>query len=59
MTILDRLCYCIEKDYISDKDWRTEYRNLLHDIVSNFEDDFGEASSYKNIKKVNNKWQDS
>ncbi|WP_046006411.1 hypothetical protein [Pseudoalteromonas rubra] len=56
---LDRLCYCIEKDYISDKDWRTEYRNLVHDIISSYEEDFGEASPYNNIKKTNKKWQQS
>ncbi|MBB5320305.1 hypothetical protein [Marinobacter oulmenensis] len=56
---LDRLCYCIEKDYISDKDWRTEYRNLVRDIISEYEEDFGEASPYNNIKKINKKWQQS
>jgi hypothetical protein len=56
---LDRLCYCIDKDYISDKDWRTEYRNLVHDIVSSYQEDFAEASPYNNIKKINKKWQQS
>ncbi|MGF1803692.1 hypothetical protein L4C31_00340 [Aliivibrio sifiae] len=57
--VLDRLCYCIDKGYISDKDWRTEYRNLVHDIVSNYEEDFAEASPYHNIKNINKKWQQS
>ena len=56
---LDRLCYCIEKGYISDKDWRAEYRNLIHDVIVNYEDDFGEASPYNNIKNLNKKWQQS
>jgi len=56
---LDRLCYCIEKGYISDKDWRAEYRNLIHDVIANYEDDFGEASPYNNIKNLNKKWQQS
>ena len=56
---LDRLCYCIEKGYISDKDWRTEYRNLIHDVIVNYENDFGEASPYNNIKNLNKKWQQS
>lgn len=59
LNALDRLCYCIEKDYISDKDWRTEYRNLVRDIISAYEEDFGEASPYNNIKKINKKWQQS
>lgn len=57
--VLDRLCYCIDKDYISDKDWRTEYRNLVHDIISSNEEDFAEASPYHNIKNINKKWQQS
>jgi len=56
---LDRLCYCIEKDYINDKDWRTEYRNLLYDVIQAYEEDFGEASPYNNIKNINRKWQQS
>ena len=53
LNALDRLCYCIEKEYISDKDWRAEYRNLVHEIISAYEEDFGEASPYNNIKKTN------
>jgi len=56
---LNRLCFCIEKEYISDKDWRAEYRNLIHDVIANYEDDFGEASPYNNIKNLNKKWQQS
>ncbi len=59
LNALDRLCYCIEKEYINDKDWRTEYRNLVHDIITEYEDDFGEASPYNNIKRINKKWQQS
>ena len=56
---LDRLCYCIEKGFISDKDWRAEYRNLIHDVIVTYEDDFGETSPYNNIKNLNKKWQQS
>ena len=56
---LDRLCYCIDKEYIEDKDWRAEYRNLLKDVIDNYTDDFNEASPYNNIKTINRKWQQS
>lgn len=56
---LDRLCFCIRKDYLCDKDWKTEYQNLIHDVVVNYEEDFNEGSPYRNIKAINNKWQDS
>ena len=55
---LDRLCFCIQKEYLSDKDWKTEYRNLIHDTIVNYEEDFNEASPYRNIKAINKKWQD-
>jgi len=56
---LDRLCYCIDKEYINDKDWKAEYRNLLHDTITTYADDFNEASPYNNIKNINRKWQQS
>jgi hypothetical protein len=55
--VLDRLCYCIDKDYIQDKDWRTEYRNMLHLTINTYPDDFNEASPYNNIKNINRRWQ--
>ena len=54
---LDRLCYCIDKKYLADKDWRSEYRNMLRDTIEAFPDDFNAASAYRNIKKINELWQ--
>ena len=59
LNALDRLCYCIDKGFIEDKDWRGEYRNVLYEVISEYEDDFREASPYINIKSVNGKWQRS
>jgi len=56
---LDRLCYCIDKGYIDDKDWRSEYRNLILEVIKSYESDFGVASPYNNIKNINEKWQQS
>lgn len=56
---LDRLCFCIDKKYLEDKDWRVEYRNALLQAIQMFPEDFAEASPYKNIKKVNSLWQSS
>jgi hypothetical protein len=57
---IDRLCFCILKEYIPDKDWKSEYRNLIYDTTrdENFSAYFGAASPYRNIIKLNNKWQD-
>jgi DNA integrity scanning protein DisA with diadenylate cyclase activity len=56
---MDRLCYCIDKEYINDKDWTSEYRNMLYRTIEEFPDDFNEASPYRNMKKINKKWQES
>lgn len=56
---LDRLCFCIDKNYLEDKDWRVEYRNALLQAIKTFPDYFTESSPYKNIKNVNQLWQSS
>ncbi len=56
---LDRLSFCILKEYLKDKDWRTEYRNAIHQVIVQFPDDFNAASPFRNIKKLDDKWQSS
>jgi uncharacterized protein HemX len=53
---VDRLCFCIKRDYLKEKDWKAEYRDYIIDIVKNFEKYFGAASRYKNIMDINEKW---
>jgi len=57
--VLDRLCYCIIKDYIQDRNWRTEYRNMIKDTIDTYESDFNVASPYRNMIKINIKWQET
>jgi hypothetical protein len=54
---LDRLSYCILHNYLSDKDWRTEYRDTIFDAVDNNENCFGVSSRYRNIIKIYDKWK--
>ena len=49
----DRLCYCIDKKYLDDRDWKVEYRNTLKDLIDLYPNDFNEASPFRNIKKIN------
>ena len=53
---IDRLCFCIKNNYLSEKDWKIEYRDYIINVVRTFEDKFGAASKYKNIVDVNEKW---
>jgi len=56
---LDRLSYCILHNYLSDKDWRTEYRDTIFDAVDKNENSFGLSSRYRNIIKIYDKWKAS
>ncbi|MCL2845714.1 MAG: hypothetical protein FWE23_09765 [Chitinivibrionia bacterium] len=52
---VNRLCFCIKKGYLTEKEWKAEYRNLITGVVEDFEDKFGEASEYTNIIDLNRK----
>ena len=54
---LDRLCFCILKGYVQDKDWRAEYREVLRQTIARHEKDFLAASPYRNIITLSDKWQ--
>jgi hypothetical protein len=55
---VNRLCFCIMRDYLKEKDWKIEYRDYISNVVKNkkFEKYFGAASIYRNIIDLNNKW---
>jgi len=54
---LDRLSYCIIHEYLSDRDWRTEYREIIFDAVDKYEESFGVSSRYRNTIKIYDKWK--
>lgn len=54
---VDRLAYCIIKEYLDDRDWRSEYRDYIQNIVRDNEKFFGPGSRYNNIIDINNKWK--
>lgn len=53
---VDRLCFCIKRDYLKEKDWKAEYRDYIIDVVKTHENKFGASSKYKNIIDINEKW---
>lgn len=57
LNALDRLSYCIIHNYLSDRDWKTEYRDVLFGAVDNYSDCFGVSSRFWNIKKLYEKWK--
>jgi len=59
LNVLDRLCFCIIKEYFDNDEMKIEYRNIINDAVSNNKDAFSQASKHRNIKKIHDKWADS
>lgn len=53
---VDRLCFCIKKNYLPEKDWKSEYRDYVIDLVKASEGKFGPGSKYTNIIDINSKW---
>jgi len=54
---VDRLCFCIRRDYFKEKDWKVEYRDYIKGIIREFEPYInGVATKYNNIVELNRKW---
>lgn len=54
---LDRLSYCILYNYLSDRDWRTEYRDTILEAVDNYKEKYDISSRYRNTINIYNKWK--
>ncbi len=55
---LDRFCYCVLHNYISDRDWKTEYTEVVFDIVKNNPEEFNVNTRFRNTIKIYQKWKD-
>ena len=56
LNALERLCFCINKSYVSGKSWRAEYQKYIEEAVENNQHLFGAATRYKNIKDLYERW---
>lgn len=56
---LDRLCFCIIKEYFDNDEMKIEYRHVINDAVEKNPKYFQQASRHRNIKKIHDKWADS
>lgn len=57
LNALDRLSYCIIHKYILDRDWKTEYRDVIFDAIDNYSECFGVSSRFRNTKQLYKKWK--
>lgn len=58
LNALDRLCFCVKKELLNSDDMRLEYRDIINRAVSDFKEDFGLDTPYRNIKKIYEIWAD-
>ena len=50
---------CIrDSNYIADRDWKTEYRDVVFDAVDNYATNFGVNSRFRDTIKIYQKWKD-
>ncbi len=53
---VDRLAFCILKGFLSERDWKVEYRDYLNTLVSDHREKFNVDSPYTNIKDLHHRW---
>lgn len=59
LNAVDRLAFCILKNYVPEKDWRAEYRDHLAKDIKTHAEFFTTGSDYRNILTLNDLWQSS
>lgn len=59
LNALDRLCYSLDKELLSEEELRSEYRDVIRRAINDFEDEFKTGTPYRNIKKIYEKWADT
>lgn len=59
LNIFDRLCNFILKNKIEEEDFRLEFRDMLFETIkADKENTFNNATSYRNMIKLQEKWKD-
>lgn len=57
LNALERLCFCINKSYVPEKDWRAEYREYVVKAIRSHPDFFKAGSRHTNTLALNERWQ--
>jgi uncharacterized membrane protein YfbV (UPF0208 family) len=56
---LDRLCFCILRGKFSEDELRADYREVIRRAITDFKDDFGTGTAFRNVRKVYERWADT
>ena len=58
LNLLDTICLYVREGYVTKINFKRQYQDYLSKIISLFEDDFGESSTYDNIKMLNQEFNE-
>lgn len=58
LNAVDRLAFCILKNYFPEREWRVEYRDFIATDVADHEEYFGASTRFDNILKLHRKWKE-
>lgn len=54
---VDRFAFCVLRNYVEESEWKAEYRNYIHDIISRDSQRFQAGSAYRNMIDLDARWQ--
>ena len=57
LNIFDRLCFYILHKKLSESDFRTEYRNMLSDVIRDYKEEFEADTRYNNMLSLHQRRQ--
>lgn len=57
LNALDRLCFCIRRDYVPEKDWRAEYQQYVAEAIAAQPRFFARDTRYINTLQLHERWQ--
>ena len=58
LNLLDTICLYVREGYVTKINFKRQYQDYLSKIISLFEGDFGESSTYNNIKMLNQEFNE-
>lgn len=59
LNFLDTICLYVLEGYITETNFKKQYKDSIAKIIKLYKNDFGEDSAYDNIQKINTKFQHS
>lgn len=56
--VLDRLCSCLRRGYIKEKEYQEDYRLQINEVITKYSSSFAPGTRHRNIVIVHDTWKD-